>query len=176
MRMFGGFTSSPEWTSSSLLRIYFIFYPWSWCADLWTTMGSGCSMPSTHPSGTRLVRCWVRHPSTLSSSKSASHSNGVNSARADWVDTLVWVSFLLHKGVASPCGVASRKSQLWWATCTLLLKSLISYEGTPFGTWHITSYSTSLQWSFTFLFPWNALAFFSTMSPGISWTVLINFL
>ena len=37
----------------------------------------------------------------LSSSRSFSHSNGVNSARADQVDALMWASSLLHKGVAS---------------------------------------------------------------------------
>ena len=48
----------------------------------------------------------------LSFGKSSSHSNGVNPARADWVDVLVSVSSLSHKGVASPWGVANRKSQL----------------------------------------------------------------
>ena len=151
MHVFRWFTSGTQWTSSSLSHISFIPDPWSWCADMWTTMGSGCSMPSTHSSGTRLAGCWVRHPSMLSSGRSFSHSNGVNSAKPDWVDVLMWTSSLSHKGVASPCGMARRKSQLWWVTFTLLLKSLILYEGTPFAIWHITSYSTSLQQSFTFL-------------------------
>ena len=88
-------------------------------------------MPSIHPSGTRLVRCWVKHPSMLSFSKSFSHSNGVNYASADWVDMLVSASSLSHKGVTSPWGVANRKNQLWWATFTLPLESLISYEDMP---------------------------------------------
>ena len=131
-----GFTSSTQWTSfTALMHISFIPDPWSWCADLWTTMESGHSMPSTHPSGMRLAGCWVGHPSMLSSGRSSSHSNGVNSTRADRVThALMWASLLSHKGVASPCGVASRKSQLWWVTFTLPLKSLISYEGTPFVT------------------------------------------
>ena len=142
MHGFRGFTSGTQWTSSSLSHLSFIPYPWSWCADLGTTRRSGHSMPSTHPSRMRLVGWWVSHPSMLSSSKSFSHSNGVSSARADWVETLMWASSLSHKDMASPCGVASRKSQLWWLTFTLLLKSFISYEGTPFATWHTTSYST----------------------------------
>ena len=75
-------------------------------------MGSGCSMPSTHPSGMRLVRCWVRHLSMLSFGKSSSHSNGVNSPNADRVDMLMSVSSLSHKGVTSLLGVANRNSQL----------------------------------------------------------------
>ena len=70
----------------------------------------------------------------LSFGKSFSHSNGVNSASVDWVDMMLSASSLSHKGVTSPWGVANRKSQLWWVTFTLLLKSLISYEGTPFVT------------------------------------------
>ena len=113
-------------------------------------MGSGCSTPSTHPSGIGLAGWWVNCPCTLYSSESFSYSNGVNSTRADQVDTLMWVSLLSHKGVASPCGVASRKSQLWWATFTLLLESFISYDGTPFATWCTTSYSTLLHLSPSF--------------------------
>ena len=135
------------------MHLSFILDPWSWCADLWTTMGSGHSMPSTHPSGTQLARCWVKHPSTLSFGKLFSYSNGVNSASADWVDTLVSASSLSHKGVTSPQGVANKNSQLLWVTLMLPLESCISYEGTPFVTWHITSYSTSLHQSFTFPFP-----------------------
>ena len=102
--MLRGDTSSTQWTSSLSMCLSFILDPWSWHADLWTTMGSGYSMPSTHPSGMRLVRCWVKHPSMLSFGKSFSHSNGVNSASADWVDTLVSASLPSHKGVTSPWG------------------------------------------------------------------------
>ena len=171
--MLRGVTSGTQWTSSSSMHKSFILDPWSWCADLWTTLGSGHSMPSTHPSGMWLVRCWVRHPSMLSFGKSFSHSSGVNSASVDWVDTLVSAILTVTQGCDFTLGVANRNSQLWWVTFTLLLESLISYEGTPFVTWHITSYSTSLHWSFTFLFPWNVSAFFSTVSPSISWTVLV---
>ena len=104
MHMLGGNTSGTQWTSSSSLHISFILDPWSWYADLWTTIGSGHSMPSTHPSGMQMVRCWVKHPSTLSFGKLFSHSNGVNSTNADWVDTLVSASSLSHKGVISPWG------------------------------------------------------------------------
>ena len=149
MHTLRGDTSSTQWTSSLSTCLSFILDPQSLCAILWTAMGSGRSMPSTHPSGMRLVRCWVRHLSTLSFGKSSSHSNGVNSTSADWVDTLVSVSSLSHKGVTSPLVVANRNSQLWWVTFTLLLESFILYEGTPFVTWHITSYSTLLYWSFT---------------------------
>ena len=120
MHVLGGFTSGTQWTLSLVSCISFILDPWSWCADLWTTMGSGHSMPSSHPSGTWLMRCWVRHPSTLSFGKSFSHSNGVDSASADWVDTLLSVSSLSHKGVTSPWGLANKKSQLQWVTFTLL--------------------------------------------------------
>ena len=149
----GWVTSSTQWTSSLSSRKSFILDPWSWCADLWTTMGSGHSMPSTHPSRTWLGRCWVRHPSTLSFSLLFSHSSGVNSTSADWVDMLVSASSLCTQGCDFTLGVANRNSHLWWATFTLPLESLISYEGTPFVTWRITSYSTLLHRSFTFLFP-----------------------
>ena len=151
----------------------FILDPGSLGAVLWTTIGSGCSTPSTHPSGAQLVRCWVRHLSIWPFGESFSYSNGVNSASADRVDTLMSASSFLFKGMTSPWGVANRNSQLWWATCRLPLASFISYEGTPFATWRITSYSTSLYRSFTFLFPWNVSAFFNTVSPSMSWTVLV---
>ena len=98
------------------------------CEPPWEVV-EGCH--ATHPSKMWLARCWVRHLSTLSFSKSSSHSSGVNSIWADQVDTLVSVSLLSHKGkgVASPWGLANRKSWLWWMTFTLLLYSLISYEG-----------------------------------------------
>ena len=127
-------------------------------------MGSGRSTPSTHPSGTRLVRCWVRHLSIRSLGESFSTSSEVNSTRADRVDTSMSAFLLLFKGMTSPRGVANRNSRLQWVTCKLPLGAFISYEGTPFATWHITSYSTSLHRSFTFLFPWNASAFFNTVS------------
>ena len=144
----------------------FILDPGSYCAVLWTTIGSGHSTPSTHPSGTRLVRCWVRHLPICSFGESFSTSNGVNSASVDWVDTSRSAFSLLFKGMTSPRGMANRNSQLQWATCKLPLGSFISYEGTSFVTWRITSYSTSLHQSFTFLFPWNASAFFNTVSPA----------
>ena len=87
-------------------------------------------MPSTHPSGTWLARCWVRHPSTLSFGKSFSHSNGVNSARADWVDMLVSASLLSHKGVTSPWG---------WPT------GRVNYMGDL----HITAWVLDLIWGHT---------------------------
>ena len=160
MCVLGGITSGTQWTSSSSPCISLILDPGSFCADLWTTIGSGHSTPSTHPSGTRLARWWVGHPSRRSFGKSFSHSNGVNSTSADRVDMPELASSLLLKGMTSPWGVANRNSRLWWATCKLPLVSFISYEGTPFTTWHITSYSTSLHQSFTFLFPWNVSAFF----------------
>ena len=131
----------------------FILDPGSICAVLWTTIGSGRSMPSTHPSGTRLARCWVRHLSNWSSGKSFSNSNRGNSTSADQVDMSTSAFSFLFKGMTSPQGMANRNSQLRWATCKLPLGSFILYEGTPFATWHITSYSTSLHLSFTFLFP-----------------------
>ena len=99
-----------------------------------------------HPpilAGQRLARCWVRHLPTCSFGKSFSTSNGVNSASIDRVDTSRSAFLLLFKGMTSPWGMANRNSRLWWATCKLPLGSFISYEGTPFVTWHITSYSTS---------------------------------
>ena len=146
----------------------FILDPGSYSAVLWTTMGSGRSTPSTHPSGTRLARCWVRHLSICSLGKSFSTSNEVNSTKEDQLDTSMSAFSLLFKGMTSLRGIANRNSQLRWVTCKLPLGSFISYEGTPFATWRITSYSTLLHQSFTFLFPWNASAFFNTVSPGIS--------
>ena len=176
MCVLGGITSGTQWTSSSSPHISLILNPGSFCAILWTTIGSGCSTPSTHPSGTWLMGWWVRHPSKRSFGKLFPNSIGVNSASADQVDTPWLVSSFLFKGMTSPWGVANRNSQLQWATCKLLLASFISYKGTPFVTWHITSYSTSLHQSFTFLFPWNVSAFFSTVSPGISWTASSYFI
>ena len=173
MCVLGGVTSGTQWTSSSSSLMSFILDPGLFCAVLWTTIGSGHSTPSTHPSGTRLARCWVRHLSIWSFGKSFSNSCRGNSASADWVDTSTSAFSFLFKGMTSPRGMANRNSQLWWATCKLLLGSFISYEGRPFATWHITSYSTSLHLSFTFLSPWNASAFFNTVSPSISWTVLV---
>ena len=148
--------------------MFFILDPGSYSAVLWTTMGSGRSTPSTHPSGTQLARCWVRHLPICSYGKSFSTSNEVNSASVDRVDTSMSVFSLLFKGMTSPRGMANRNSRLQWATYKLPLGSFISYEGMPFATWRITSYSTSLHRSFTFLFPWNVSAFFNTVSPGIS--------
>ena len=45
--------------------------------------------------------------------------------------------FTFAQGCGFTLGVANRKSQLWWVTFTLPLKSLILYEGTPFVTWHV---------------------------------------
>ena len=125
MRALRGDTSSTQLTSSSSTHLSFILDPWSSCAVLWTTMGSGHSMPSTHPSGKRLARCWVKHPSTLSFGKLFLHSNGVHSTSADWVDMLVSASSPSHKGVTSPLGMANRNSWLRWATFTLPLESYL---------------------------------------------------
>ena len=82
----------------------FILDPGSFCAVLWTTIGSGHSMPSTHPSGTRLARCWVRHLSIWSFGESFSNSNGVNPASADRVDMSRSEFSFLFKGMTSPRG------------------------------------------------------------------------
>ena len=124
----------------------------------------------------RLVEHQESHSSTVFLSKSMSHSRGVNSARAEQVVGLTLASSLWHKVVGAPWGVATRKSLLWWAVFTLLLISPISYEGTPFATWHTI-------FIFYFIPPiFNPSFFLETcisfcqnhMSPSISWTVLVN--
>ena len=146
-----------------------ILHPWPLFFVCWSVDHHGKwlqYMPSTHPSRTQLVRCWVRHPSMRSFGKLFSHSNGVNSASVDQVDMLVSASLPSHKGMTSPWGVANRNSQLQWVTFTLPLRSFISYEGTPFVTWHITSYSTSLHWVFHFPFPLKHVYF---LQHCVSW-------
>ena len=91
--------------------------------------------------------------------KSFSYSNGVNSASADRVDTSQSASSFLFKGMTSPWGVANRNSRLQWVACKLPLASFISYVGTPFVTWRITSYSTSLHSVFHFPFPLKRVSF-----------------
>ena len=48
----------------------------------------------------------------LSFGKSFSHSNGVNSTSADWVDTLLSASLLSHKGVTSPWGGGQQEESI----------------------------------------------------------------
>ena len=130
----------------------FILDPSSFHAVLWTTIGNGHSMPSTHPSGMRLVRCWVRHLSNWSFGKSFSNSSRGNSASADWVDTSMSAFSFLFKGMTSPRGMANRNSRLWWATCKLLLGSLsrIRAHHLRLGVLpHILLHSTCLSLSFS---------------------------
>ena len=91
------------------------------------TDGSGHRMPSTHPSRAQLVRHWVNSSSTLLSGASLSHSSGVSSTKVDWVVPSSEADSLPPRGVASPLGVATKKSQLQWMTLTFLPSSRMWY-------------------------------------------------
>ena len=74
------------------------------------TEGSDHRMSSTHQSRTQLVRHWVDALSTSLSGTSLSHSSGVSSAKVDWVVPSSEADSLPPRGVASPLGVATKKS------------------------------------------------------------------
>ena len=98
------FTGGTQWGSSLLACSSFILSLLSFVAVLGTTIGSGRSMPSTCPNGTRLIEHWESHSSTVFLGKSMSHSRGVNSARAERVVRSMLVSSLWHKAVGAPWG------------------------------------------------------------------------
>ena len=143
----------------------FILDPGSYCAVLWTTIGSGRSMPSTLLAG-RAGEVLVRHLPICSFSESFSTSNGLillcRSGRHIEVSVFAFV-----QRQTSPWGMANRNSRLWWATCKYRL-GLLSRRGHTIRNlaYYLVFYFAHR--SFTFLFPWNASAFFNTVSPGIS--------
>ena len=91
--------------------------------------GSGHKMPSTHPNGMWLVRHRVNASSNVPSDASLSHSNRVSSAWVDQVAPSSELDLLPPRGVTSPLGVATRKSQLWWTVLTFPPSSHTSYMG-----------------------------------------------
>ena len=98
------FTGSTQWGSLLLACSSFIPSLLSFVAVLRTTIGSGHSMPSTCPNGTRLVEHWESCSSMVFLGKSMSHSRGVNSTRAEWVVRSILASSLWHKAVGALWG------------------------------------------------------------------------
>ena len=103
---------------------------------------------------------------------------GVLASYISWCGTSepIWVDATLNNLAATcwPCSgsiLSTRKSQFWWRVCLRPCWFSMMYTGTSMSTWLHTWYTSSPQWSFSFLFPTNWSFLTSTTSPSFSVTV-----